>query len=387
MTTQDQLNEYFYQFVLYYCNQNDSVVHNTDLSDVGTVGVDGSYNLTMSSWLLGYASPSNATLLTYNLATVLAFYNNFYTIPEGIAANEPYLISTSDLANIRSDSSMIGYVVYDTTAQATKYWDGTSWDTTASRYLSSNVGTGVSTFLTTPSSANLYSAMTTKTGSGGSLVFATGPTLSAPVLGTPASGTLTNCTGLPISTGVSGLGTSVATMLGTFSSANIASACTNETGSGSLVFGTSPTLNQPNIVGTTTNDNAAAGSVGELIDSTILTGSAISLSNGVAANITSISLTAGDWDVWGTVAVNTVGGTASQIKGSISTSTGAQATAPGGGGAMVLSTTFASGFTNSIPIGLMRQSLSGTTTIYLVVTCSFATGATAFGYIGARRVR
>ena len=39
------------------------------------------------------------------------------------------------------------------------------------------------------------------------------PTLVAPVLGTPASGTLTNCTGLPISTGVSGLGTGVATAL------------------------------------------------------------------------------------------------------------------------------------------------------------------------------
>ncbi len=38
-------------------------------------------------------------------------------------------------------------------------------------------------------------------------------TLVAPVLGTPASGTLTNCTGLPISTGVSGLGTGAATAL------------------------------------------------------------------------------------------------------------------------------------------------------------------------------
>mgnify|MGYP003332437874 CR=1 FL=1 len=48
------------------------------------------------------------------------------------------------------------------------------------------------------------------TGSG-SVVLATSPTLVTPTLGTPASGTLTNCTGLPISTGVSGLGTGVAT--------------------------------------------------------------------------------------------------------------------------------------------------------------------------------
>ena len=41
----------------------------------------------------------------------------------------------------------------------------------------------------------------------------TSPTFTTPVLGTPSSGTLTNCTGLPISTGVSGLGTGVATAL------------------------------------------------------------------------------------------------------------------------------------------------------------------------------
>ena len=61
-------------------------------------------------------------------------------------------------------------------------------------------------------------------------------------LGTPASVTLTNGTGLPISTGVSGLGTGVATFLATPSSANLASAVTDETGSGSLVFATLPTF-------------------------------------------------------------------------------------------------------------------------------------------------
>jgi hypothetical protein len=54
-------------------------------------------------------------------------------------------------------------------------------------------GTGVATFLGTPSSANLAAAVTDETGSG-LLVFATSPTLVTPVLGTPSSGTLSSCT-------------------------------------------------------------------------------------------------------------------------------------------------------------------------------------------------
>lgn len=90
-------------------------------------------------------------------------------------------------------------------------------------------------------SAQLAGVISDETGTG-SAVFATSPTLVTPVLGTPTSATLTNATGLPISTGVSGLGTGVATFLATPSSANLATAVTDETGSGALVFATLPTF-------------------------------------------------------------------------------------------------------------------------------------------------
>lgn len=120
-----------------------------------------------------------------------------------------------------------------------------------------NNGTNVVDVTTHLTSLTLGSALpvtsggtgvTTSTGSG-NVVLSTSPTLVTPILGTPTSGTLTNCTGLPVATGISGLGTGVATFLATPSSTNLAAAVTGETGSGALVFATSPTLVTP-VLGT-----------------------------------------------------------------------------------------------------------------------------------------
>jgi hypothetical protein len=101
---------------------------------------------------------------------------------------------------------------------------------------------------TATTSAELRGVISDETGTG-SLVFATSPTLVTPALGTPASGVLTNATGYTAAN-LAGLGTGVATFLATPSSANLAAALTDETGSGAVVLGTSPTIASPTITGT-----------------------------------------------------------------------------------------------------------------------------------------
>lgn len=166
---------------------------------------------------------------------------------------------------------------------------------------------------------------TTSTGTG-SLVLATSPTLVTPVLGTPSSVTLTNGTGLPISTGVSGLGTGVATYLATPSSANLLAAMTDETGTGALVFANTPTLVNP-IIGAATgtslnltgNLSAAAGTF-----SSTLSAGATTLAS---ASITNNATVGGTLGVTGatTLAALTTSGAAtiSVTTNSTSTSTGA----------------------------------------------------------------
>lgn len=143
--------------------------------------------------------------------------------------------------------------------------------------------------------------------------------------------------------------------------------------------------------GTTTNDNAAAGYIGEYVSSEIAPGSGVSLTSGAAVNITSISLTAGDWDVWGNVLFRPSASAAIvSLTGFISTN---GTTYPGSAnagavGRMVFPASFVPNDDIIIVAGTKRISIASTTTVYLESVQYYSGGSmTGAGFIGARRVR
>jgi len=139
------------------------------------------------------------------------------------------------------------------------------------------------------------------------------------------------------------------------------------------------------ITGTTTNDSAATGKVGEYIESVITSGSAVALTSATSKTITSISLTAGDWDLGGEVFLSTAN-TMAEIACSYSLIT--NTFDPTVGKNADHNSTLVTGGVYSMVLPTARFSLSGTTTIFLVGYASFSTGSqSAYGYIRARRLR
>jgi hypothetical protein len=140
------------------------------------------------------------------------------------------------------------------------------------------------------------------------------------------------------------------------------------------------------VIGTITNDNATAGLVGEYIEGEVLAGSHVTVTTDVNTDIVSISLTAGDWDVWGTV-VNEINGTAIGAAAWISNASATLPTVPNKG-AEWLERYAMSNVSLTTPVGFRRFSLASTTTIYLTTRQITTTGTNyAYGIICARRVR
>lgn len=136
--------------------------------------------------------------------------------------------------------------------------------------------------------------------------------------------------------------------------------------------------------GTQTNTAPPAGFIGEQIKSTIARASAISLTTTTPANVTSINLTAGIWDISGIVMFGGVV-TGTQTNASINTTSATLGTA----GDNYVQSSLVSNATSdqALTIPSWRLTLSSTTTVYLVASSVFSVGTeTAYGRISATRV-
>ncbi len=204
--------------------------YDTRIIASGGTGADGGGTLTVVATT--FALPAVTTINGIQAVSISAAQtltnksmdggsNTFTNIP-GSAITGAALTKTDD-TNVTLTLGGTPATALNRAASITVGWTGTLAPSRGGTGISS-LGTGVAT------------ALGVNVGSAGAFVTFNG------ALGTPSSGTLSNCTGLPVSTGISGLGAGVAAFLATPSSANLASAIIDETGSGALVFGTSPTF-------------------------------------------------------------------------------------------------------------------------------------------------
>lgn len=143
------------------------------------------------------------------------------------------------------------------------------------------------------------------------------------------------------------------------------------------------------VVGTTTNDNAAAGYVGEWMFAELVRASSASLSTGVSVDLTSIAITAGDWMVGGQVGftpANTT--TVSSLIGWYSTTSATIPSLDSGTRAQNGITYTSAGGAHMLQLPIFRLSLAASATLYLSANATFAVSTNvAFGNLWARRTR
>lgn len=143
------------------------------------------------------------------------------------------------------------------------------------------------------------------------------------------------------------------------------------------------------IGGTTTNDSAAAGFVGEYVESVISSTTSVPGATTVWANLTSISLTAGDWEVNGVTSLdNTNSATITSVAAAISINSGTTTTDQIDGSNQVDSATPGALAIRSLVIPGYRISISGTTTVYLKMNVAYTIATPQYRCrISARRMR
>ena len=228
------------------------------------------------------AASASATAAGSSATSAAAAYDSF---------DDRYLGSKASNPSVDNDGNALltGALYWNTTSSEMRVYSGSAWVaayipssgylaltggtmTGAITFAAGQFGTNVNTFLTTPTSANLAAALTDETGTGVN-VFNNTPTLIAPLLGTPTSGNLSNCTFPTLNQNTTGTAAGLSTTLaitsggtgttsttycslttnvtGTLPVAKGGTGVTTSTGSGNLVLSTSPTITTPTLTGYT----------------------------------------------------------------------------------------------------------------------------------------
>ena len=180
-------------------------------------GITGVGTLTAGTWNAGtigvaYGGSGATTLTGYLKGNGTSAFTASTTIPTTDLSGT---ISNAQLANSTISGVALGSNLFSLTAGSNiTFSSGTTYNGSAAITINATVpsqvypGAGIAN-----STGSAWGTSYSTTGSGTVVALATSPSFTTPALGTPSAAVLTNATGLPVSTGISGLGTGVATAL------------------------------------------------------------------------------------------------------------------------------------------------------------------------------